>query len=174
VDASKKRKADAYTKAVGKRTKLPTKRKAGPLKIGVPKAKLGVKRPSDMELDLEKPVKRMKKFVLDSPMAPVSGLGNAGASSSKALVVASKKVATSVKGQQIQASLMLVAALPTESQESSPHNSTPKTSEEAPAIAAELAVTSTAADTMASLLIVTTAGGSRATTSFAFVTTSAG
>jgi hypothetical protein len=57
VEASKKRKVDAYGKAIGKRTKVPTKRKVEPVKIVVPKAKSGVKRPSDMELALAMHVK---------------------------------------------------------------------------------------------------------------------
>jgi hypothetical protein len=174
VEASKKSKADAYGKASGKRTKVSTKRKVGSLKIVVPKAKSGVKRPSDMELALVKPVKRMKKFILSSSKSPAPGLGNVRASSSKAPAATVTWVATSIKGRRIQPTFMFGAASPAESQESSPHNSMPKASEEAPAIAAELAATSAATDTKASLPIVTVAGGSGATTSLAFATASAG
>jgi hypothetical protein len=63
VEASKKRKADAYGKATGKRTKVLAKRKVRLLKIVMHKVKSGVKRPSDMELALAKPMKRTKGFV---------------------------------------------------------------------------------------------------------------
>jgi hypothetical protein len=59
-------------------------------------------------------------------------------------------------------------------QETSPHNPTPKASEERPAIDAELAATSAVADTESSLPIVNAAGGSGATASLTFATASAG
>jgi hypothetical protein len=59
-------------------------------------------------------------------------------------------------------------------QETSPHNPTPKALEERPAIDAELAATSTIADTTSSLPIVTAASGSEATASLALATASAG
>jgi hypothetical protein len=98
---------------------VPANKKGGPLKIIVPKAKPGIKRPSAVELALAKPVKQTKKFVLDSLSAPLSGLGDAGASSSQAPAATAKKVVAS----------------PVESQESSPHDPMLKTLEEALAIA---------------------------------------
>jgi hypothetical protein len=78
VEASKKRKVDAYGKATGKHMKVSANKKAAPLKISVPKARIDVKRPSDVELALTKPVKRARKFALASSTIPASGLGGAG------------------------------------------------------------------------------------------------
>jgi hypothetical protein len=174
VEASKQRKADSYGWATGKHTKVPANKKSRSLKIIVPMAKTGVKRPCAVELALVKPVKRTKKFVLDSPMSPASGLGDAGASSSKAPAAVAKRVTTSVKGQWIQPAFLLGAASAVESQELLPHNPMANTPEEAPAIAAGLAATFAAADTTTLLPIVTATAGSRATASLAFATASAG
>jgi hypothetical protein len=114
---------------------VPANKKGEPLKIIVPKAKPGIKRPSAVELALAKPVKQTKKFVLDSLSAPLSGLGDAGASSSQAPAATAKKVVASGKGQRIHPVSMLGAASPVESQESSPHDPMLKTLEEALAIA---------------------------------------
>jgi hypothetical protein len=105
-------------------------------------------------------------------MAPASGLGDVRAWSSKVSVADTKNVTASSKGWRIQLTFMLGVASPVELQESSPHHPTPKTLEEAPTIAVELAMTSAAADATTSLPIVTATACSRATTSLAFATAS--
>jgi hypothetical protein len=57
VEASKKRKTNAYSKTGNKRAKVPAEKKTRPLKIIVSKTKSGVKRPSDAEIASAKPIK---------------------------------------------------------------------------------------------------------------------
>jgi hypothetical protein len=76
--------------------KVLTKKKTGPIKIDVPRTKSRAKRPSDVELTLAKPVKRMKKFVLSTSQSPVPIAGIAGASASKAPIATTKKAVTPV------------------------------------------------------------------------------
>jgi hypothetical protein len=63
TEAWKKRKTDALGKVAGKRAKVIPQKKVGTVKLIKPKVKSGVKRPSDTEPALAKPVKTMKKFV---------------------------------------------------------------------------------------------------------------
>jgi homoserine kinase len=86
---------------------MPAKKKTAPIKIIVPKAKTGIKRPSDIELSLTKPMKKTRKFALDSTAVSTSGLGSAGASSSCALAAAVKKATAPDKALWINMISML-------------------------------------------------------------------
>jgi hypothetical protein len=127
-----------------------------------------------MELALAKPMKKTRKFALDSSMVPASGLGDAGASSSRAPTAVGKKAVGPGKGRWINPVFMLGAASPRESQDSSPHEPTPKTSDEAPIKSAKLAAASAATEAATWLPLVTTTAGSGARASLAFTAISAG
>jgi hypothetical protein len=73
VEASKKRKVDAYGKTVGKHAKIQAKKKTELFKVVVLRAKSDVKWPSSAKVATAKHVKRTKKIVLDSPTTPVVG-----------------------------------------------------------------------------------------------------
>jgi hypothetical protein len=138
----------------------------------VSKGKTGVKRPSDTELALAKPMKKTRKFALGSSVVPSLGLGGAAASSSRAPTATAKKAAVPGKGLRINLVSMLGAAVPRESQEWSPHEPTPRVSEEAPDVYVKLATPSTTAGAGASLPLVTTSVGIGAEASLPFATTS--
>jgi hypothetical protein len=153
---------------------VPAKKKGGPLKIVVPKAKSGMKRPSDIELTLAKPVKKRRKFVLDVSAVPASGQGDAGAYHLTRWLPSQRKSQLLAKGQRIHLVSMLGAASPTEPQESSPHDPVPKTLEGAPVISVEPAAPSATADATTSLRLVTTTAGGQVSASVAFTPTSTG
>jgi hypothetical protein len=72
-EASKKRKVDSYSQTAGRHAMVPAKKETIPLKISVPKVKAGLKRPSDVELALAKPVKNTREFALASSAVFASG-----------------------------------------------------------------------------------------------------
>jgi hypothetical protein len=135
---------------------VPGKKNAEPLNIVVPRAKSGVKRPSDVEIASAKPVKQTKKIALGSSAAPVAARVGAGTLGAKALAAG----VTPVRGRRIPPTCMLAEASSAESQESSPHDPLPK------------AASKLAGD--ASLQLATAANISGASVSHAVATASAG
>jgi hypothetical protein len=123
--------------------KVPAKKRAGRLKVILVKAKSDVKQPSDAEVATVKPVKLTRKITSNLSITPIQIRVDARASVSKAPVVSVKKSAAPIKGQWIQPAPLLEAALLVESQESSPHNLTPKAPEKTTNVAVKLLVTST-------------------------------
>jgi hypothetical protein len=66
IEASKKSKADALGKAAAKRVKTAPKGKTGPVKLIPAKGKPSLKRTSDAELGLAKPMRPTKKFAFSN------------------------------------------------------------------------------------------------------------
>jgi hypothetical protein len=157
----KKRKADAYGKygkAAGKCTRVSAK-KSVPIEFLVPKAKIGIKRPSDTKLAPAKSMMKTRKFDLNSSEVQASGLGGTGALSPHAPTATARKAKAPGKGLRINLVSMLGVASPRESQESLPHEPTPRVSEEAPDVSTMSAAPSTAAGAGASLPLVTISVG---------------
>jgi hypothetical protein len=72
TEALKKRRIDVAGKTPAKHVNAPGKKNTEPLKIIVPQAKTGMKRPSDVEVASAKPVKRTKNVAQSSSVAPAA------------------------------------------------------------------------------------------------------
>jgi hypothetical protein len=117
-----------HSKTAGKRAKVATKKKAGLTKGTMLKAKSGSKWPSEIELALAKPVKKMRKFALALSTVQASGPGDIGVSMSHAPTTPTMKALVIDAAARVRLISMLEVL---ESREFLPCDLVPPLSEEA-------------------------------------------